>query len=68
MVSIPDLLLVKILDLFNLYKVLNNPDLSPGARIVLAVNMVIGSAKAKCLNGSSLLFRAADDATHLGNS
>jgi hypothetical protein len=68
MVSIPDLLLVKILDLFNLYKVLHNPDLSPGTGIVLAVNMIIGSAEAKRLNGSSLLFRATDDATHLGNS
>jgi hypothetical protein len=68
MVSIPDLLLVKILDLFNLYKVLHNPDLSPGAGIVLTVNMIIGSAEAKRLNGSSLFFRAADNAAHLGNS
>jgi hypothetical protein len=68
MVSIPDLLLVKILDLFNLYKVLHNPDLSSGARVILAVNMIIGSAKAKRLNGSSLFFCATDDATHLDNS
>jgi hypothetical protein len=67
MVSIPDLLLVKILDLFNLYKVLHNPYLSSGAGIILTVNMIIGSAKAKRLNGSSLLFRATDNAAHLGN-
>jgi hypothetical protein len=68
MVSIPDLLLVKILDLFNLYKVLHNPDLPPGARIVLTVNMIMGSAQAKRLYGSFLFFRATDDATHLDNS
>jgi len=67
MVSIPDLLLVKILDLFNLYKVLHNPYLPPGAGIVLTVNMIIWPAEAKRLNGGSLLFCATNNAAHLGN-
>jgi len=67
MVSIPDFLLVKKLDFFNLYKVLYNPYLPSGARIILPVNVVVWSAESKRLDGGFLFFRSTNDAPHLGN-
>jgi len=67
MISIPDLLLVKILNFFNLYQVLYNPDLTSGTGIILPVNAIMRSAKSKSLNGGFLLFCATNDTTHLGN-
>jgi len=66
-VSIPDLLLVKISDFLNLHKVLYNSNLPFGACIILPFNRVVRPPKSKSLNGGFLLLGSAYNAAYLRN-